>query len=108
MIYKVKARITEEMIGEFYRKLANGTVAQQRPDGEEIVASMKRAVLTAPGVAEWYEKCFCPTPLYHERQTQYDSYFTDMTTTEAEEYGEIKGESLWDYMASKDDAAGRA
>jgi hypothetical protein len=69
-------------------------VAQQPPDGEEIVASMKRAVLMAPGVAEWYGKCFCPTPLYHERQTQYDFYFTDMTTVEAEGYGEIKGESL--------------
>ena len=88
MIYKVKARIIEETIGEFYRKLANETVAQQRPDGEEIVASMKRAVLTAPGVAEWYEKCFCPTPLYHERQTQYDFYFTDMTTAEAEKRAE--------------------
>ena len=101
MIYKVKAKISEDTIGEFYRKLADGTVAKQRPDGEEITASMKRAVLTAPGVAEWYEKCFCPTPLYHERQTQYDFYFSDMTTTEAEGYGEIKGESLWDYMASK-------
>src|SRR5262249_40247056 len=79
MIYKVRAKIIEETIGEFYRKLADGTVAQQRPDGEEITASMKRAVLTAPGVAEWYEKCFCATPLYHERQTQYDFYFTDMT-----------------------------
>jgi hypothetical protein len=59
------------------------TVAKQRPDGEEIVASMKRAVLTGPGVAEWYETCFCPTPLYHERQTQYDFYFTDMTTEPA-------------------------
>jgi hypothetical protein len=106
MIYTVKARIIEAMIGEFYRKLANGTVAQQRPDGEEIVASMKRAVLTAPGVAEWYEKCFCPTPLQHERQTQYDFYFTEMTTTGAEGYGEIKGASLWDYMASKAGTAG--
>ena len=108
MIYKVKAKIIEETIGEFYRKLADGTVAQQRPDGEEITASMKRAVLTAPGVAEWYEKCFCPTPLDHERQTQYDFYFTDMTTREAEGYGEMKGESLWSYMASKAGAAGRA
>src|SRR5215475_4381853 len=99
MIYKVKAKIVEDTIGEFYRKLADGTVAKQQPDGEEITASMKRAVLTAPGVAEWYEKCFCPTPLYHERQTQYDFYFTDMTTREAEAYGEIKGELLWDYMA---------
>ena len=101
MIYKVKAKVIEETIGAFYRKLADGTVAQQRPDGEEITASMKRAVLTAPGVAEWYEKCFCPTPLQHERRTQYDFYFTDMTTKGAEAYGEIKGESLWDYMASK-------
>jgi len=107
MIYKVKARIIEETIGEFYRKLANGTVAKQRPDGEEITASMKRAVLTAPGVAEWHEKCFCPTPLYHERQTQYDFYFIE-TTREAEGYGEIKGESLWDYMAPKAGAAGHA
>ena len=49
MIYKVKAKIIEDTIGKFYRKLADGTVAKQRPDGEEITASMKRAVLTAPG-----------------------------------------------------------
>ena len=108
MTYKVKANIIEDTIGEFYRKLADGTVAKQQPDGEEITASMKRAVLTAPGVAEWYEKCFCPTPLYPERQMQYDFYFTDMTTREAEGHGEIKGESLWDYMASKAGAAGHA
>jgi len=108
MIYKVKARVIDETSGEFYRKLADGTVAKQQPDGEEIVASMKRAVLTGPGVAEWYEECFCPTPLYHERQTQYDRHFTDVTTTEAEGYGEIKGESLWDYMASKAGAPGHA
>jgi hypothetical protein len=108
MIYKVRASIIEEKIVEFYRKLADGTLAKQRPDGEEITASMKRAVLTAPGVAEWYEKCFCPTPLAHERQTQYDFYFSDMTTGEAEGYGEIKGESLWDYMVSKAEAAGHA
>jgi hypothetical protein len=101
MIYRVKATVIEETIGEFYRKLADGTVSKQRPDGEEIVASMKRAVLTAPGVAEWYEMCFCPTPLYHERQTQYDLYFTNMTTEPAEARGEIQGASLWSYMASK-------
>jgi hypothetical protein len=101
MIYKVKARVIEEQIGEFYRKLADGTVFKQRPDGEEIVASMKRAVLTAPGLAEWYEMCFCPRPLNHERQTQYDFYFTDMTTEPAEARGEIQGASLWLYMASK-------
>ncbi|HXY30453.1 MAG TPA: hypothetical protein VEI06_07065 [Gemmatimonadaceae bacterium] len=108
MIYRVKAKVIDEAIGEFYRRLTDGTVAKQRPDGEEIVASMKRAVLTGPGVAEWYEKCFCPTPLAHERQTQYDSFFTDMSTEEAGEYGEILGDSLWAYMTSKAEAARRA
>ena len=99
MIYRDKAKVIDETIGEFYRKLADGTVGKQRPDGEEIVASMKSAVLTGPGVAEWYEMCFCPTPLHHERQTQYQFYFTDMTTESAKEYGEIQGASLWSYMA---------
>ena len=105
MIYKVKARVIDETIGEFYRKLADGTVAKQRPDGEEIVASMKRAVLTGPDIAEWYEMCFCPTPLEHERQTQYDFYFTDMTTEPANGYGEIQGASLWSHMASRAESA---
>jgi len=47
MIYKVNAKVIERTIGEFYRKLADGTVAKQRPDGEEITAFMKRAVLWA-------------------------------------------------------------
>ena len=105
MIYKVKARIIEDKLGELYRKLTDGTIAKQRPDGSEIVASMKRAVLTEPGVAEWYEKCFCPSPLYHERTTQYDFYFTDMTTKEADDYGEVGGDSLWSYMALKAEAS---
>ena len=108
MIYKIKARVIDETIGEFYFKLAEGTVAKQRPDGEEIVAAMKRAVLTGPDVAEWYETCFCPTPLYHERQTQYDFYFTDMTTEPAKGYAEIQGASLWSYMASKAEVGRRA
>jgi hypothetical protein len=108
MIYKVKATLIDGTIGEFYRKLVDGTVAKQRPDGEEIVACMKRAVLTGPGAAEWYETCFCPTPLRHERQTQYDFYFTDITTEPAKGYDEIQGASLWSYMASKAEAANRA
>jgi hypothetical protein len=69
---------------------------------------MKRAVLIEPGVAEWYEACFCPTPLYHERQTQYDFYFTDITTELAKGCGEIQGASLWSYMASRAEAARHA
>ncbi len=101
MIYKVRARIIQDKIGEFYQRLTDGTIVKQRPDGDEILASMKRAVLTEPSVAEWYETCFCTYPLYHERTTQYDLYFSEMTTEEADDYGEIKGDSLWSYMASK-------
>ncbi len=101
MIYKAKARIIEDKISEFYLRLTDGTIGKQRPDGDEIVASMKRAVLTEAGLAEWYEMCLCPTPLRHERATQYDFYFTDLTTEEAHDYGEVEGESLWSYMASR-------
>ena len=104
MIYRVKARIIEDKIGEFYSKLIDGTIANQKPDGEEIVASMKRAVLTKPNSIEWYEMCLCPTPLQHERATQYDHYFTEMITELVDDYGEVKGESLWSYMASRTDA----
>ena len=103
MIYKVKARILEDKVGEFYSKLTGGTIANQKPDGEEIVASMKRAVLTESGLAEWYEMCLCPTPLQHERATQYDFYFTEMTTKLVDDYGQVKGASLWSYMASRTD-----
>jgi hypothetical protein len=42
-----------------------------------MVSSVKRAVITKSGFCEWYEMCLCPTPLRHERATQYDLYFTN-------------------------------
>src|SRR5262249_21392358 len=50
MIYKVKAKVIEKTIGEFYRKLADGTVAQQRPDGEEITASCNQLGARSCGI----------------------------------------------------------
>jgi len=104
MIYKVRARIIEDRVGELYSKLTDGTIAGQKPDGEEIVASMKRAVLTGPDIVEWYEMCFCPTPLKHERATQLDSHFTDLTTEGAADYETIEGDSFWCYMVSREGA----
>ena len=98
MIYKVKARYHEDKAAEFFEKLTNGTISKQKPDGQEIVASMKRAKITAPGIIEWYEKCFCPTPLQHERATVYEHYLSDITTEVAEDYGEVRGESFWAYL----------
>ncbi|SVC45322.1 uncharacterized protein METZ01_LOCUS298176, partial [marine metagenome] len=69
MIYNVRAKIIEEKLDEFYERLTDGTIENQLPDGQEIVSSMKRAVLTELGLIEWFETCFCPTPLQHERET---------------------------------------
>lgn len=100
MIYRVKAKYRKEKLPEFYKKLSDGTIGNQQPDGAEIVASMKRARITAPGTIEWYEKCFCPTPLQHERATVYDHYLSDLRTEEAEGYGKVDGEPFWSYLIS--------
>jgi len=98
MLYKVRAKIIEENLGRFYEKLTDGTIDNQRPDGNEIVASMKRARLTKSGIVEWFETCFCSTPLKHERETQYDYYFSEINTELVEESGKINGKSFWSYM----------
>ena len=100
MIYKVRAKFSEENLAEFYGKLTDGSISNQKPDGAEIVASMQRAMITSPGVIEWYEMCFCPTPLRHERATVYDHYLSEITTEDAENYGEVEGESFWSYLQS--------
>jgi hypothetical protein len=80
MIYQVKAKFNYDKAQEFYRKLTDGTIDKQRPDGSEIVNSMNRATIDNNGDINWTELCFCPTPLQHERAAVYDTYFTDMKT----------------------------
>lgn len=98
MIYKVRAKYQEDKLQQFFNKLTDGTIINQKPDGAEIVSSMKRAKITSPGIIEWYETCYCPAPLQHERETVYDQFLTDITTHKANEYGYIEGESFWDYL----------
>ena len=59
---------------------------------------MKRARLTKSGIVEWFETCFCSTPLKHERETQYDYYFSEINTELVEEPGKMNGKSFWSYM----------
>lgn len=103
MIYKVKARFIETKLSEFFEKLTDGTIESQRPDGQEIVASMKRAKIVGPGTIEWSEQCYCSPPLNHERTTVYDFYLTDIETEPIEDYVEVEGESFWAYMSQHDD-----
>ena len=78
--------------------LTDGTIASQKPDGQEIVSSMNRAKITGPTAIEWCETCFCPTPLAHERETVYDHYLTEIETTEIDSDQEIQGDSFWNYL----------
>jgi len=91
MIYSVKARYMEKKMGEFYQKLTDGTIQNQKPDGHEIVNSMKRAKITKPNVIQWSEMCFCSTPLKHERETVYNNFLTDLETNAIDDYVEYEG-----------------
>ena len=94
MIYKVKAKFIKGKDKEFLMKLTNGTIENQRPDGSEIIASMNRATIDDEGNVNWTEMCFCPTPLYHERSTIYDKFFTDMKTQVVNNHEVFEGKSF--------------
>jgi len=101
MFYSVKAQYNEEKIKEFYQKLTDDTIQNQKPDGSEIVNSMKRAKITAPKTIQWSEMCFCPTPLKHERQTVYDNFLIGFQTQTIDDYIEFDGESFFDFLEKK-------
>ncbi len=98
MQYTVKARLIPATAAELLRKLTDGTIEKQKPDGKEIVASMKRARIDGQEVVHWSEKCYCPTPLQHERETVYDHYVTDLTHQKVEGYVDFEGEPFMEYL----------
>ena len=98
MIYAVKAHFNEKTMVEFYRKLTDGTILDQKPDGQEMVNSMKRARITSPNVIQWTETCYCSPPLKHERETVYNHFLTDIETEIVDDYMEFKGESFMDFL----------
>ena len=98
MIYSVRAQYIPERLAEFYSRLKDGSIRNQEPDGQEICESMTRARVTKPGVVQWTEICFCPTPLEHERKTVYDRYFTDFNAVVTTEHKEFEGDSFLGLM----------
>ncbi len=105
MFYKVSALLKEDTAGAFRRKLLDGTIESQKPDGEEIVAAMRRAVVTKSGAVEWSEACYCAQPLDHERTTVYDLHFDQFTTKEVDGYQHHDGTP---FMAYLDQLAGKS
>ena len=98
MYYKVTAQFKIETAKNFHQKLSDGTIAQQKPDGQEIVDSMKRAVVTDNDVVQWSEVCYCSTPLAHERETVLDKHFDNITTEEIDEYRNYQGIPFMSYL----------
>jgi hypothetical protein len=97
MKYSVRARPRIEKLPRLWTILNNGTVEQQEPDGKEILASMKRAVIV-DGEARWNETCYCTPPLRHERSTVYDEYFTGIEIKPLKNLAPLGGELFWDYL----------
>ncbi|MEW8200296.1 MAG: hypothetical protein AB2777_21925 [Candidatus Thiodiazotropha endolucinida] len=98
MEYRVRAKFVLNKLPTFYQALVNGTVANQQPDGAEIVSSMKQAKITGPNTIEWFETCYCSSPLKHERETVYDEYLVEIETDLVEERREIEGDSFWSFL----------
>jgi hypothetical protein len=98
MHYRVRAQLREETAGELRRLLRDGTIGRQKPDGQEIVDAMQRAVVTEAGAIEWSEVCYCATPLQHERSTVYDRFFDHLTTEPVEGYQSHVGRPFLEYL----------
>ena len=98
MQYVIRAQPRIEELTRFWELLNDGTIARQEPDGQEIIASMKRAVMSH-NMVEWNETCFCNPPLRHERTTIYDQFFQEMEIQPiGGESVQLKGEPFWDYL----------
>jgi len=104
MIYRVRARLRPGTEEGLLRRLTDGSVERQKPDGEEIVESMQRAVVTDAGEVVWTETCYCDPPLAHERATVLDHHFDSIETEATGGYERHQGKPL---MAHLREAAGR-
>ena len=98
MIYHVQARFKPETAAQLLTKLTDGTVANQRPDGPELIASMNRAVVNTEGRVEWSELCYCNPPLAHERETVLDLHFEDIRTEPTDEHKSYEGRPFMEHL----------
>ena len=101
MIYSVRAKLIDQKAKDFLQNLTDGTIAKQKPEGTEIIASMERARITADGYVFWTETCYCSTPLKHERETQLDQYFSEIETSQTDIQEIIDGTPLMVHLAAK-------
>ena len=98
MIYRVIARFKTDTAAELRRRLDDGSIATQHPDGQEMVDSLHRAVVSESGDVRWSELCYCDPPLAHERATILDHYFDHIVTQPIEDYQEYDGRPFMEYL----------
>lgn len=98
-LYTVTARFKFNKAAEFQRRLTDGTIESQQPDGREIVASMQRALVGRDGLVRWTETCYCDPPLLHERQTVYNHFFADMRIRDIDDHEDVAGEPFMKHLA---------
>ena len=100
MIYRVIARFKTDTAAELRRRLDDRSIAAQQPDGQEMVDSLHRAVVSESGDVRWSELCYCDPPLAHECATILDHYFNDIVTQPIEDYQEYEGRPFMEYLAA--------
>ena len=98
MIFHVRAKFRADTAAEFLAKLTDGTINNQRPDGPEMVASMKRAVVNSEDRIEWSESCYCEPPLAHESATVLDFHFEDIVAEPIEAHAPFEGHPFMDHL----------
>ena len=99
-MYRVRGEFLFDKAEEFMKKLTDGSIEQQKPDGPEIVRAMKSATIDENGFVNWTQRCFCRTPLKHERKTVYDFFFETMKVTVILKHEIIEGVSFMDKLSS--------
>lgn len=99
MYYRVTAKLKPETARDFLRKLTDGTIQSQRPDGGEIVESMNRAVQAEDGNTVLSIACHCHTPLAHERVTVLNHHFDDLQTELIEGYQNFDGQPFMEHLS---------
>lgn len=98
MFYRVTAKLKEETAAELHRKLSDGTIQSQKPDGGEITAGLENAVVLDSGEVAWNMVCYCSTPLAHERATVFDLHFSDLSTEQVEGREQYEGRSFMERL----------
>ncbi len=98
MFYDVKAQLNTSTATVLLRKLTDGTIANQRPDGMEMKRALAAAVITPAGEVRFNIGCYCSTPLAHERATVLDEHFDNLQIDPTGSPEELSGENFMDHL----------